>query len=84
MDTIEKPSMRQPDYVFDVTGDTFTPDEVVVKFELSFGAACQVLKILADQNWHAAVREMDSHSGTRNGTKPAPVIFTLVGKLSSS
>lgn len=89
MNTKNEPSMRQPDYVFDVTSDTFTSDEVMLKFELSFGAACQVLKILADQNWHAAMREadmreMDSCSGIYTGTKPPTVVFTLVGKLSSS
>ena len=68
-------------YTFDVTGDP-SPDNVIVKFGLSFGAACQVLKILADQNWRAAVQDLDQPSDPCHVKLSKPLVFfTLFGKL---
>ncbi len=66
-------------YLFDATGDPEAPDNVLVKSEISFGAACQLLKTLADQNWRAAV--LDLNEEIENEHTPEPVRFQVVGKF---
>ena len=73
-----------PSYNSDVTEDPNAEGNVLVKFELNFGAACQMLKTLADQNWRAALEDFLVFGDPMSETPPIPVTFSLVGKLTSS
>ena len=69
-------------YTFNVTSDPAAPDNVLLKFELSFAATCQVLKAIAEQNWCAAAEEiLQQHKLPGDTTQPRPVVFSLLGTI---